>query len=145
MKDEKIQNIITELENKNDKEKAYFGFYQYGGGPDESCIRGNRKGIELFAVELLKASLESEKNNYEEEQFSYSEIDIEWTDDNGDFFFDSIEITNRDKKDKDDKFPEYKHKSTFKSKLIDLIMIAIVSLFLLCLVTGIITVGNWIF
>jgi len=142
--DEKIQNIITELENKNDKEKAYFGFYQYGGGSDESCIRGNRKGLELFATELLKASIESEENDYLENQFSYNEIDIGWTDSNGDFFFDSIEITNKDKKNKEDQFPEYKHKSTITDKFNHLILIAVVSLILLFLITGSVTVIKWI-
>ena len=143
MTDKNIQNIITELENKNDKEKAYFGFYQCGGGPDESCIRGNRKGIELFAVELLKASIESEKNNYIENQFSYNEIDIGWTDNNGDFFFDSIEITNKDKEDGDDEFPEYKHKRTLKDRLTELIIITVVALIILFLITGFFTVLKW--
>ncbi|WP_299246612.1 hypothetical protein [uncultured Aquimarina sp.] len=143
MTDEEIQNIITEFENRNQKEKAFFGFYQYGGGIDESGIRANRKGIELFTAQLLKSTLNSEKHNYSENEFCYSEIDIDWTDDDSDFFFDSIEITNKDKLKKDEKFPRYKR--TISDRFYEGLIFLIILLLILFLFVGFVTIVKWIF
>jgi len=141
--DEEIQNIITEFENRNRKDKAFFGFYQYGGGIDESRIRANRKGIELFTAELLKSVLDSEKHDYNNNEFCYSEIDIDWTDDDSDFFFDSIEITNKDKTKKDEKFPDYKRTNSYR--FYEGLIFLIIILLILFLFVGFITVIKWLF
>ena len=65
MTDRKIENIVSELDKNNEKDEAFFGFYQYGGDKDESCIRANKQGLELFSAELLKARLEIEQRNFE--------------------------------------------------------------------------------
>ena len=60
MTNEKLQNIIAQFDEKELKEKALFGILQYGGGPDESFIKANKEGLELFALELLKSASETE-------------------------------------------------------------------------------------
>lgn len=78
MEKDKIQKIISELEVANSEDDAHFAIYQYGGGPEESFIKANKSGLELFAADILKASrdfnevLEDEKKpviplNYEAE------------------------------------------------------------------------------
>lgn len=43
------------------KETALFEIYQYGGGPDESFVKADEAGLQLFAIEPLKASLKPEQ------------------------------------------------------------------------------------
>jgi hypothetical protein len=72
-----LQEIIIELEKRNKKEDAYFGFYQHNEGQSESCyIKGNKEGLELYAIELLKASLEN-YSVFEEDKEECYELDIE--------------------------------------------------------------------
>ena len=61
MNKEELQNIIDKLESENRKEKAYFGIFEYGSGPDESYIKADKQGLELFALEILKAARDSEE------------------------------------------------------------------------------------
>ncbi len=141
--DEEIKNIIKEFENRNQKENAFFGFYQYGGGIDESRIQANRKGVELFTAQLLKAMLNSEKHDYKENELCYNEIDIDWTDADSDFFFDSIEMTNKDKSKKEAKFPEYKQSIT--DDLYGFLILFIVLLLIFFMFVGFVTTLKWIF
>lgn len=55
-----LQKIIDTLEKNQSTEDAYFGIFQYGGAPDESYIKANKEGLELFSLELLKAAKVSE-------------------------------------------------------------------------------------
>lgn len=55
MKPQNLKEIISQLETPQLEEKATFGIYQYGGGPDESCIKANKEGMLLFAIHLLNA------------------------------------------------------------------------------------------
>jgi len=141
MTDEKLKEFITELEKRNEKEKAFFGFHQYGGGPDESCIKANRKGLELYAVELLKAGIESENLEYNENKVQSIGLDTEWTDENGEFFFDYVELTKKEK-ELNEKFPEYK--DTWKDKVFKVGCIGIGILLVGLILVGLITVITWI-
>lgn len=75
---EELQKIIHLFEEDELKRLGIFGILQYGGGSDESYIRANKEGLQLFALELLKSvgSIEktlagTEKNiiplNYDED------------------------------------------------------------------------------
>ncbi len=59
MDNRKLEELIHELESLNDEGNAYFGIQQYGGGPDESFVQGNKEGLIRFAKELLKASVKT--------------------------------------------------------------------------------------
>jgi hypothetical protein len=59
-KDE-LKAIIDQLETANSKDEAYFGIFQYGGGPDESFIKANKQGLELFAAAILRASRDADE------------------------------------------------------------------------------------
>lgn len=142
MTDEELKNIISELEKRNEKEKAYFGFYQYGGGPDESCIKANRKGLELFAVELLKAGIESENRKFEENKVESIGLNIDWTDENGEFFFDYVELTNNDKEPNKTTFPEYE--DTWKDKMFKIGCIGIGIILVGLIIVGLMTTLTWI-
>jgi hypothetical protein len=142
MTDRKIENIVSELEKNNEKDEAFFGFYQYGGDKDESCIRANKQGLELFSAELLKARLEIEQRNFENGEIEPFEIDISWTDSNADFYFDSLELTRKIKTEKES-FPEYKE--NWKDKLYGYLIFGIIVVLVFMLIIGIITTLKWFF
>ena len=50
---EELQKIIDQFDEDELKRQGIFGISQYGGGSDESFIRANKKGLELFALQLL--------------------------------------------------------------------------------------------
>ena len=90
MTKEELQKIIDQFDEVELKKLGIFSIMQYGGGPDESFIRANKEGLELFAIELLKSSrdaeeilIENEKNiillNHEESWIhEYSDTVIQW-------------------------------------------------------------------
>ena len=57
---EDLQNIIDQFDEEELKRQGIFGISQYGGGSDESFIRANKEGLELFALELLKSARDTE-------------------------------------------------------------------------------------
>lgn len=73
--------------------EANFGVFRAGGGEDESCIKANKQGLELFALELLKASLQSEINKPGHEKNIYHlKINEPWIAEDSDVFLYHIEI-----------------------------------------------------
>ncbi|MBO6881793.1 hypothetical protein [Winogradskyella sp.] len=142
MTDKELKKLISELENRNEKEKAFFGFYEYGGGPDESHIKANRKGLELFASELLKVGLESENRKFEKNETESIGLNTDWLDENGEFFFDFVELTKKDKTPTKKTFPEYKE--SWKDKAFKIGCLAIGILLVGLIVVGLITVLKWV-
>lgn len=142
MTDNKNENIVSELEKRNEKDEAFFGFYQYGGDKDESCIRANKQGLELFSAELLKAALEIEQWDFENGEIEPFEIDISWTDSNAYFYFDSLELTKKLRTEKES-FPEYEE--SWKDKIYGYLIFGIIVILVIMLIIVIITTLSWIF
>jgi hypothetical protein len=140
--DKEIENIISELKQNNKKEESIFGFYHQDGDEHNTSIRANKQGLKLFAVELLKASVETENRNFENGEIEYLEIDIDWTDSNADFYFNSLELTKKIKTEKDEAFPKYEE--SWKDKLYGKLIFAIIITLIIMLIIGIITTINWI-
>ena len=65
MTNSEIQEFISSIHQRNSIDQAYIGFFQYGGGPDESFIKANRQGLELYAAQLLSAGIEIDKRLFE--------------------------------------------------------------------------------
>jgi hypothetical protein len=62
MTKKEIQKIVDQLVSGNSEEEAYFGIlYNDSTGEDESYIKANKQGLELFASELPKASRDAEE------------------------------------------------------------------------------------
>ena len=55
-----IQSVITFLEETNDPRVAYFS-YSVDDTGDYGAIRANKEGLRLYAMELLKKSMEMER------------------------------------------------------------------------------------
>ena len=67
MKKEELQQIIAKLEAIAADDDPIWAMYQFGGGPDESFATANKKGLELMAAQLLKASVDIAEMQAEEE------------------------------------------------------------------------------
>ena len=139
---EELQKIIDQFDEDELKRQGIFGISQYGGGSDESFVRANKEGLELFALELLKSAKEIENVLSDPEKniipFAYNE---DWVDENSDTFIQYIEPIAEKQ--------NLKPKSEYKSTLVDKVMpfgcgfIAII--LLISVVVGLVTVIKWIF
>ncbi|QHT67107.1 hypothetical protein GXP67_10820 [Rhodocytophaga rosea] len=59
--DKEIREFLDYLKRKDNKQKAYFGIFQYGGGLDESFIKANKEGILQFLQDLTQAYITIEE------------------------------------------------------------------------------------
>lgn len=84
------KGIIDSINAMTSEDDAFFSVIEHGGGLDESFIKANKDGLRLFAIELLKATLEQktiiDRNN------------AKWIDENG-VSPEYIEVINLPKKD----------------------------------------------
>jgi hypothetical protein len=60
MNTERIQTALKEIEESLPAGKSQVRFDVYGGGVDESFIRGSRAGITRLGVRLIRAALQPE-------------------------------------------------------------------------------------
>ena len=92
MTKEDLQKIIEQFNQEDLERQGVFGVFQYGGGSDESFIRANKEGLELFALELLKSARDAdeiiESNEKSVIPFDYEE---EWIDENSDTFIQYVQ------------------------------------------------------
>jgi hypothetical protein len=105
------------------KKGDFIKIEQYGGGPDESCLKGTKNALNHFAWEILKVTLDGKEeytmDNYVAED-SVAGID-------------SIEVVEV----KDGRHVEYI--PSFKDRLVGCILLSSFILFILSAVFGFIT------
>jgi hypothetical protein len=139
---EELQKIIDQFDEDELKRHGIFGISQYGGGSDESFVRANKEGLELFALELLKSAREIENVLSDPEKniipFDYDE---DWLDENSDTFIHYIEPIA----DKQKLKPKSEYKSTFVDKLMPFGCVLIAIVLVISVAVGLVTVFNWIF
>ncbi|WP_200975400.1 hypothetical protein [Echinicola sp. 20G] len=142
MNKKNLQNIIDKLEKEDRKEKAYFGIFEYGGGPDESFIKASKEGLELFALEILKAARDSEellKSEKEESVFPLG-FDEDWIDDDCSTYIQYVEPIDVIRTNvKQEPYMETWKDKTMKFGCISAILIAIISA-----IVGIVTIVKWV-
>ena len=139
MSKDELQKIIDQLESGNSKDEAYFAIFQYGGGPDESFVKANKQGLELFAAEILKASRDADEIVGDKEKniipLDYEE---EWIE--GDTFVQYIEPTLEKRK----KAKHEPRKETWKDKGIKFGCFAGLIIAIVSVIVGLITMVTWI-
>ena len=140
MTDKEIGELINELRSKKNYDEAYIGFFQYGGGPDESFIKANRQGLELHAAELLAAALETETEFEIGKEKTYG-LDQDLLDDDSEFGFSYVELK---KEKRNDIKPYSEYKETWKDKAFKIGCITIGILLVVLLIIGFITAVTWI-
>ncbi len=140
MNDKEIGKLINELRSQKNYDEAYIGYFQYGGGPDESCIKANRQGLELHAAELLEAALETEKE-FEKGKIKTFGLDEGISDEESDFFFEYVELI---KEVRNDIKPNSEYKETWKDKIFKYGCFGVLIGLGLLIIIGIMTVLSWI-
>ena len=92
MTEEELKIFADKLVTDKTKEEAVFGIYQYGGGSDESYIKANKAGLQIFATELLYASLECDTIiNDKDKDVITLDYEAEWVSEDGTTFLQYIE------------------------------------------------------
>jgi hypothetical protein len=138
---EDLQYIIEKLEADIIKEKATFGIFQYGGGPDESFIKADKEGLKLFALELLKAVKEfDDPENNQEGNLTFGSFDGDWINEGSDTRIDYIEpLAGREASKKQE------YKETIGDKLIPYGCGIVALLVIVCFLMGLEELIRWIF
>ncbi len=136
MNDQKLEELIHDLESLNDEGNAYFGIQQYGGGPDESFVQGNREGLIRFAKELLKASTKTEE--IDGKIIYLIDDENEWIDDMSEVGIDYIE-----KVDVSGDFLE-NSPSTNRDGMTGIGCIIAFVLIIMLVIIGVVTVFSWL-
>ena len=141
MTNKELDEVIAKIEHSNSSNDAYFSIEQYGGGIDECSAKANKPGLELYALQFLKASRGFEEIINDETKNIYPLDDLNnWMED-GEIFIDYIEFTNNNK----EVITKENYKETFFEKLIPAFFIAIAILIISLIIIGIITTFKWIF
>jgi hypothetical protein len=136
-----LQNIIARLEEAASKDKATFGIFQYGGGPDESYIKANKEGLMLYAIELLKAANSAEDIiNDKEKSIIPLPFEEGWIDDRSSTIIETVEPVSGRDEPKIEKHPE-----EFGDKVVSAGCIVGIALILACIAIGFWTLAKWIF
>lgn len=96
MTKEELIKLVENLDEDSLKEQGIFGIYQYGGGPDESSIKANKEGLQLFALELLRASDKFDKGFKDKEEKLFSlDYHGNWFDQDSEICIDFIEPSSK--------------------------------------------------
>ena len=141
MTTEKLQNIINQFDENDLKQKGVFGVFQYGGGSDESFIKANKEGLELFAIQLLKASTEIDTILTDKEKNIITlDYDENWIHQNSDTFLQYIEPTT----DEQINYPKYEHKTTFADKILPYGCGFLLIIIVISILVGLGTIIKWI-
>lgn len=130
--DKELRDFVDYLKSKNDREKAYFGIFQYGGGPDESFIKANKEGVLQFVQDLLEAysTIEEKRNNVGKADNATSTLNYEedWVDGDSSVLLQYLELTQHasSAKVEDDRKP------SLSDKLVPIGCITIVIILFCC-------------
>ncbi|MEC4049650.1 hypothetical protein OX284_009440 [Flavobacterium sp. SUN046] len=138
MEKEELDKIIAKIENENPKEKAFFGVYIMNEDGHEASIKANKLGLELFACELLKASIKADEV-IEDSEKNIIVLDTteKWI--QGDIWLGYIEpkSENREELEKKPDKPNWKDKAVKYGCFISITMLIII------FIIGIKTIISW--
>jgi len=143
MNNEKLENIITELESESIKDDAYFGFYENEDNQDDEHIKANKDGLILYAVELLKAANEFNLRHFEKGKDELYGINDEWFSKENEYMFKYIKLINKQKSKIDPDTKE--HKETWTDKVFKAGCLSAIVLILITIVVGFISILEWLF
>ncbi|MEM5565739.1 hypothetical protein WNY78_11520 [Psychroserpens sp. AS72] len=142
MNTQEINTTIQRLKESNSEATAYFGFFQYGVGRDESNIKANKEGLRLYAANLLEVSLEIDEREFKENKKEFFTIPEEWLSKNSEFCFEYVELFQQSKTKIE---PDIEYKETWKDLLVKYIFIGVLIFILMSILVGAITIIGWLF
>lgn len=142
MTKEELQKIIEQFDEEELKQQGIFGIATYGGDSDESFIRANKEGLELFALQLLKSARDIETILSDKTKRSIPFDHHEnWVDENSDTFIHYIEPLA----DKQKLNPKLDYKTSFVDRL-SLFGCGLIGIILIIsLLVGLVVIFKWLF
>lgn len=142
MTNRNIRTIVDHIREDNSIDNAYLGFFQYGGGIDESFIKANKEGLLLYASYLLEAGLEIESRSFNETKTESFGLSPDFISENTDFDFHYVELFNKSRFEIET-IPEYIENRN--DKLAGYVIGGFLISLLTLIIIGFITVLKWIF
>ena len=141
MTKEELLNIIKTLEEKTSKENATFGIF-HGHESVESLIRANKDGLQLFAIELLRAANETDDILKDpEKNIIPISSEADWINDESQTIIQYVHPIENIPLAKED----YIRKEGFFEKFIPLGCLAVLIIIVVALIVGLWTLIKWIF
>ena len=142
MTNEELQKSIDYINEQDLKGLATFGIFAIGDNWDEIAIKANKEGLQLFALQLLKASQQT-KNVLLDKENDIIRLDsnAEWINPESDikiFYVEQVDKTHKEEK-VDNK------KETFTDKSMKYGCIGILILLVIAMFVGLWTLGKLLF
>lgn len=133
MDEQKIKNLVNELDLLVPRENAKIIFEEYGGGTDEDQFRGTKNGYLRFGIEIMKGAFAPiESNTPGRIQVDVKEFISNASNVGIDSFYRDESVSDKD-------FTE-----TWKDKLIGYSFLGAVILLFACIPVGLYTIGKFI-
>ncbi len=141
MEKEELQKIIDQFDEEKLKREAIFGIHTADGGYHESYIRANQEGLELFALELLKAAKNS-RDTLADNENSVIPLSPEedWIDDSSSTVIMYIEPIAW----KQDAQPKVEFKEALFDKLVPYGCGLIMIILAMAAIVGLVTIYKWL-
>lgn len=140
MTNNQLQTAIDQFDEQQLKQQARFGIFQFGGGPDESCIRANKEGLTLFAIGLLKAARDMQDNSGVPGSDTIPlHFDSDWVDEESDIFLQYIDSLEHDP------VPAVRSNYIVANKLMPIGCGIVAVILLIAVIVGLRTLIKWVF
>ena len=137
MTNPELEKLIEEIESKSSRQNAYF---DYSFNADFGYAKGNKDGLLLYSVELLKAAKEIELRSFSEGDTEMYNPNFDWVQSQENNPFDYIQITRKFKSEIDVEKPL---KDSWKDKLFGLGCLALIIFTLFLAVVGLVYFIGW--
>jgi len=139
---EELQKSIDYINEQDLKGLATFGIFAIGDNWDEIAIKANKEGLQLFALQLLKASQQT-KNVLLDKDIDTIPLDsnAEWINPESDikiFYVEQVDKTYKEEKADN-------RKETFTDKSMKYGCVAIFILLVIAMLVGLWTLGKLLF
>lgn len=140
MTQEQLQLLIDQFDEHTLKEQAIFGIFQFGGGEDESCIRANKEGLALYALELLHSAKMMNDESHTHNNIVRLDFNKPWIDENSDVIVYYIESVT----EKHQIAPGKNYGQTNMDKLVSLGCLLVLVILAISTIVGIVTLCRWL-
>lgn len=141
MTKEELQKIIDLFDEEKLKREAIFGIHTADGGYHESYVQANQEGLELFALQLLKAARDTGDTLADNEN---SVIPLspeeDWMDDSSSTVITHIEPIAW----KQDAQPKMEYKEALFDKLVPYGCGLIMIILAMAAIVGLVTIYKWL-
>ena len=135
--------MIKVLEQRNVVDEAYVNFsYNHGDPDDEWSVVANQQGLELYALELLKASNQFSSRKFDDDNREVFKINRAYMSTCNEFYFQYIELKQELRSEIESNVVIYKQ--TWRDRFMNYVAGAVFIFIMLSIIVGSITVIGWV-